>query len=376
MPPVKHTPKKSRGKLKPQMLKLPKYEKIGGKRRELSNAEKGMIIAFFAIYGVISTVSLIIGRPWSTVKNFLHRYCKRGTMDNLPRSGRPEVLTRRDKRAILRAVRKNRQFTREQIRRIHAPHVSLATIDRLLRQHNIRKWLAKERPKLTEEHAKARLEWALAHKDWTAEDFQRVIYSDECSVEVGPTGHQRWVFRTPQEKWNLTCILPKKRRQVKLMVWGCFWGNQRGPLVPLTNGSVTARVYRELLRRWLIPVLEDVQTALGSPLFQQDNARIHTAKIMLAFFKRYAIPLESHPPYSPDLNPIEHAWVLLKRQLIADYPFIGDYPGAPEKVKAKLAEVLPLCWEKIPQKQFEVLWKSMPDRVQAVIDAKGWYTRY
>jgi hypothetical protein len=97
---------------------------------------------------------------------------------------------------------------------------------------------------------------------------------------------------------------------------------------------------------------------------------------MLAFFKRYAIPLESHPPYSPDLNPIEHAWVLLKRQLIADYPFIGDYSGAPEKVKAKLAEVLPLCWEKIPQKQFEVLWKSMPDRVQAVIDAKGWYTRY
>ena len=45
-------------------------------------------------------------------------------------------------------------------------------------------------------------------------------------------------------------------------------------------------------------------------------------------------------------------------------------------MKARLAEVLPLCWEKIPEKQFETLWKSMPDRVQAVIEAKEWQTRY
>jgi len=48
------------------MLKIPKYEKIHGKRRELSNVEKGMIIAFFVVYGTIPTVSLILGRPWST----------------------------------------------------------------------------------------------------------------------------------------------------------------------------------------------------------------------------------------------------------------------------------------------------------------------
>jgi len=32
------------------MVKAPKYEKIGGKRRELSNSAKGMIVAFFVIY--------------------------------------------------------------------------------------------------------------------------------------------------------------------------------------------------------------------------------------------------------------------------------------------------------------------------------------
>jgi len=101
---------------------------------------------------VISTVSVLVGRTWLTVKSFLDRYYKRGRTDNLPRSGRPKVLS---KRAILRAVRKHRQYTREQIRWICAPHVSLRTIERMLRQHNIKKWLAKKRPKLKAEHAKA-----------------------------------------------------------------------------------------------------------------------------------------------------------------------------------------------------------------------------
>ena len=48
----------------------------------------------------------------------------------------------------------------------------------------------------------------------------------------------------------------------------------------------------------------------------------------------------------------------------------------PWGVSTRLAEVLPLCWEKIPETQFETLWKSMPDRVQTVIEVKGWQTRY
>ena len=35
-------------------------KKIDGNRREMSNVEKGMIIAFFVIFGVISTVSSLV----------------------------------------------------------------------------------------------------------------------------------------------------------------------------------------------------------------------------------------------------------------------------------------------------------------------------
>ena len=59
------------------------------------------------------------------------------------------------------------------------------------------------------------------------------------------------------------------------------------------------------------------------------------------------------------------------------YPNIAMTPGGPAKVRARLAEVLLKIWRKgIAGEFLESLWKSMPRRVAAVTDAKGWYTKY
>ena len=101
-------------------------------RRELSPVEKGMVIAFFWVFRKISIVSLTTGHPWSTIKSFLQRATERGHIENLSRSGRPEKLTKRERRHIWRTIKHNRKLTREQLRDECAPNVSLATIDRYL----------------------------------------------------------------------------------------------------------------------------------------------------------------------------------------------------------------------------------------------------
>jgi len=56
---------------------------------EISDMEKGMIIAFFHIFATISIVATLVGHPWSTVGNFLARASDRGHVQNAPRSGWP-----------------------------------------------------------------------------------------------------------------------------------------------------------------------------------------------------------------------------------------------------------------------------------------------
>ena len=98
-----------------------------------------MVIVLFWLFRKIFIVSLIIGRPWSTVKSFLRWAIERGHIENLPRSGRPEKLTKRERRHIWRTIKRNRKLTREQPRDECAPDVSLATIASSSRSHLLEK---------------------------------------------------------------------------------------------------------------------------------------------------------------------------------------------------------------------------------------------
>jgi len=45
------------------------------------------------------------------------------------------------------------------------------------------------------------------------------------------------------------------------------------------------------------------------------------------------------------------------------HPGIGDTKGGPERVRKRLAEVLPLVWDTLESEYLEDLWRSMPSRV-------------
>lgn len=51
----------------------------------------------------------------------------------------------------------------------------------------------------------------------------------------------------------------------------------------------------------------------------QDNARIHTARIVQDWLHEQEFEVLEWPPYSPDLNPIEHVWARLKELVNEHY---------------------------------------------------------
>lgn len=108
----------------------------------------------------------------------------------------------------------------------------------------------------------------------------------------------------------------------------------------------------------------------------QDNAPIHKAGIMEEWLEFMHIQVAEHPVYPPDLNANEHVWVQLKKRLQEQYAKIAEIPEGKQKVNQLLAEILPLVWKTIPEEFFENPYKSMLSGVEAVIQAKGWYTKY
>ena len=156
------------------------------------------------------------------------------------------------------------------------------------------------------------------------------------------------------------------------MVWGCFWGSHHGGFTALLEGRNNAKTYKKILKNHLFRVREEMYAkGILDPLFQHDNSPFHTPKIITAFLDKYGFDVSDHPPYSPDLNPIEHVRVELKRRLYKKYPL-----HIPLAMKRRLAKCLEEIWKEIPGSSFKTPYESMPRRVAAVINAGGWYTKY
>ncbi|OAF98489.1 uncharacterized protein CC84DRAFT_1106210, partial [Paraphaeosphaeria sporulosa] len=81
------------------------------------------------------------------------------------------------------------------------------------------------------------------------------------------------------------------------------------------------------------------------------------------------------PPYSPDLNPIEHLWWALKKRVSKDYPYLHKMGQGGEDWE-HFRECLKASWRRIPRRPIKALIMSMPRRLSSVGRAKGWQTKY
>ena len=74
------------------------------------------------------------------------------------------------------------------------------------------------------------------------------------------------------------------------------------------------------------------------------------------------------PAQSPDINPIEHLWAIIKRQL-------NEYEQSPNGM-LQLWERIQNIWDNIDEDICMNLIESMSRRIEAVLKAKGKWTNY
>lgn len=228
--------------------------------------------------------------------------------------------------------------------------------------------MAARKPLLSSANTKTRLTFAREHKEWTVPEWNNVLWSDKSSFEIFNSKNRVFVRRRPGERYSQECLAPTvKFGGGKLMVWGCFSGRGMGTLHRI-EGTMNQNSYQEVLRTSLLPSIDKLYgpNDTGECLFQQDNAPCHKAASVLAFLQRRNISTMQWPPQSPDFNPIENLWNILKKEVSLKKP---------ENINS-LWEVIHKAWNNVSEQQIAALVGSMPERMKLAISAKGGATRY
>ncbi len=95
-----------------------------------------------------------------------------------------------------------------------------------------------------------------------------------------------------------------------------------GPLCFLKT-NVTAPVYQEILEHFMLPSADQLFKDADF-IFQQDLAPAHTAKSTKSRLNDHGVGLLDCPANSPDLNPLENLWDIVKRKMRNKKPKNSD----------------------------------------------------
>lgn len=311
-------------------------------------------------------VACRLGISISTV----HKYGKARLPDlQASKGGRVAKLTPYNKRQLQRKITSGAWTTAvEAHAALHRSgiDVSTTTVKRTLRSMGFRAKPKAKKPFLTARHRKARYEWALAHKDWTQDDWKRVVFSDETKINVWGSDGCRYCWKRPGDPIQPHHLdLTVKHGGGSLMMWGCMTYSGIGYGCEI-EGIMKAEDYCHILATTFTETLEFWGLDKGDVIFQQDNDPKHTSKLAKEWLAREGIRVLPWPAQSPDLNPIEHLWRHLKLKL-AGY-----------ELRARgVHELWSRCdreWNSITPEVCRKYIDSMPARVKAVLKAKGGHT--
>jgi len=351
-------------------------------REELSDFQKGEIVALSDLYSH-REIGRKLSIPHSTVSAFLNRYHDHENPANLYHTGRPRKTTSSDDHYLKHSANIDTSQALTELRLNTNIGISEQTIRRRLRETGVGKYKAVNRPLLSKTQIAGRLKWAREHRNWSVERWQHVIWSDESRVRNQKDPRPKFVFRhrNKREKYDPKNIHPKSTYGgASQMVWACFVGDKLGPIV-FVDSSITKDVYISILEDSLLPFIDVLHTDGQTDIvFQQDNASPHSSSVTKQWLEneagKHSFSIMQWPSNSPDLNPIEHLWSHVKRELYRRYPDTWQLKGSPDTIRSILKKCIHEIWWNIGPTVLKRLIESMPHRVRAVLDARGNVTGY
>ncbi|KAI2652587.1 Transposable element Tcb1 transposase [Labeo rohita] len=322
-----------------------------GKTADLTAVQKAIIDTLKQEGKTHKEISERIGCSQSAVSRHLS-----GKSVGRKKCGRKRCTTRRGDRTLRKIVEKDRFQTLGDLRKQWTEsgvETSRATVYRRVQEMGYRCRIPQVKPLLNQKQRQKLLTWATEKQHWTVAQWSKVLFSDESKfcMSFGNQGARVW--RKTGEREMPKCLKSSVKYPQSVMVWGAM------------SAAVNAASYQEILEHFMLPSAEKLYGDEDF-IFQHDLAPAHSAKTTGKWFTDHGITVLNWPANSPDLNPIENLWDIVKRKLRDARPNTLD----------ELKAAIEASWASVTPQQCHRLIASMPRRIEAVISAKGFPTKY
>ena len=218
-------------------------------------------------------------------------------------------------------------------------------------------------PFLTEDGRQKRLKWARTNRRRKISYWRGVLFSDECPFTTKQTIGGRRV-RRPRgaNKFDPKYTKPAVRNPELIIFWGgiAASGTRVHGFFKFKE-NINSESYMSMLKKNAVKVLKEENLTLC-----HDRATPHISKKTSTFLANEGIRSMCTPGRSPDANPIENVFALMKKRL-------EKVPTRTiEEVKSEVTKV----WKGLSDDYLEELCTSMRRRCTGILNNNGYPTKY
>ena len=254
-------------------------------------------------------ISIQIGIALRSVQRWTKK-CRDAGGDDPPlqvkRAGKQRKVSKRTLKVLQRQVEAEPRITAKELKEKNPKliqQVSVRTVQCRLKNDLCYEHRAPRRkPILTEKQRQKRVQFCKKYLKWDNEKWKSVLWSDEATFNVTGNRGGKVRLRPGADPYHPKYTQGTVKYPDSVMIWGAFGYHGKGKLVVLPKNITVIK--------------ERYFDACKSEVFMQDGAPAHTAKLIKEWFEFVGVDyIKDWPGNSPDFNPVENLWGLIKRRL-------------------------------------------------------------
>lgn len=246
-------------------------------------------------------------------------------------------------------------------------NISLRTLRRYCKAMNLLQYRAPRKFYVSPVYCDERMTVARRRCSWSEDQWKRTVFTDESGLDN--SGFQQLHVHRPRGRRFDPRYLYRAPNGTKRIYFS--WVSSRG----VGDLIIYDRMDSQFFCHEVVPVMIDkLREDFGNDdfLIVHDNAPFYTSHYTTVYLSRtgYDKYFISIPPYSPDMNIIEHLWAVLRQKVKRDcFPY-GQSRGR------EFEQLVIRCWAETPINMVVNLYQSLPVRMRAIVEAEGLPTRY